>query len=75
MKKIKVNPKYLHPINAVILGIMIAISLCVFCSCNSRNGDDSPTPVKKIAYIDFHFDCMIDKQTYLLHGELFAEGR
>lgn len=57
MKKIKLNPKYLHPINVVILGIMIAISLCVFCSCNR---DNSQSPVKKIAYINFHFDCMID---------------
>lgn len=60
MKKLNVNPKYLHPINAVILGIMIAISLLVFSSCNSGNGDNSRPPVKKIAYIDFHFDCMID---------------
>lgn len=60
MNKIKLNPKYLRPINAVILGIMIAISLLVFCSCNSGNGNYSHSPVKKIAYIDFHFDCMID---------------
>lgn len=60
MKKLNVNPKYLHPINAVILGIMIAISLFVVCSCNSGNEDDSRSPVKKIAYIDFHFNCMID---------------
>ena len=60
MKKFNLNPKYLHPINAVILGIMIAISLLVFCSCNSRNEDNSKPPVKKIGYIPFHFDCMQD---------------
>lgn len=60
MKKIKPNPKYLHPINVVILGIMIAISLSVFCSCNSGNRDNSPTPIKRIACIPFHFDCMED---------------
>lgn len=60
MNKIKLNPKYLHPINAVISGIMIAISLLVFYSCNSGNGDNSKPPVKKIGYIDFHFDCIQD---------------
>lgn len=60
MNKIKPNPKYLHPINAVILGVMIAISLYVFCSCNSRNEDNFHSPIKKVAYIDFHFDCMIN---------------
>jgi len=60
MKKLKLNPKYLHPINAVILGIMIAISLCIFCSCNNSNVNDSNPPVKKIGYIDFHFDCIQD---------------
>lgn len=60
MKKLKLNPKYLHSINAVILGIMIAISLYVFCSCNNGNGDNPKPPVKKIGYIDFHFDCIQD---------------
>ena len=60
MNKLKLNPKVWHPINAVLLGIMIAISLSVFCSCNSGNGDNPPSPVKKIAYINFHFDCMIN---------------
>lgn len=60
MKKLKLNPEYLHPINAAILGIMIAILLLVFYSCNSRTEDNSRSPIKKIAYINFHFDCMID---------------
>lgn len=60
MNKSKPNPKYLHLINAVILGVMIAISLSVFCSCNSRNGDNSHPPIKRIAYIPFRFDCMQD---------------
>lgn len=60
MNKIKPNPKYLHPINAVISGIMIAISLLVLSSCDSGNVDNSKPPVKKIGYIDFHFDCIQD---------------
>lgn len=60
MKKLKPNLKYLHPINAVIISAMLAIVLLVMCSCNSRNTDNSHRPVKKIAYIDFHFDCMIN---------------
>ena len=59
MKKLNVNLKWLHPINVVILSVMLAIVLLV-CSCNSGNGDNSCPPVKKIAYINFHFDCMID---------------
>ena len=60
MKKLKPNLKWLHPINVVIISAMLAIVLLVMCSCNSRNEDNSNSPVKKIAYIDFHFDCMIN---------------
>lgn len=60
MNKIKPNPKYLHPINAVMIGIMLAIALLVFCSCTNENVDNSNPPVKKIGYIDFHFNCIQD---------------
>lgn len=59
MKKLKPNFKQLHLINVVVLNVMLVIVLLI-CSCNSRNRDNSHPPIKKIAYIDFHFDCMID---------------
>lgn len=62
MKKLKPNLKWLHPINVVIISVMLAIVLLIVPSaCNNKtNEKDCPTPVKKIGYIPFHFDCMID---------------
>ena len=60
MKKLKPNLKWLHPINVVILSAMLAIVLLVIPPFISGNKDNSPTPIKKIACIPFHFDCMQD---------------
>ena len=62
MKKIKLNLAWLHPINVIIASVMLAIVLLIVHSaCNNKtNEKDCSTPVKKIAYINFHFDCMID---------------
>ena len=56
MKKLKPNPKQLRLINAIILGIMIAISLFVIVGFSNNK----TSPVERIREIDFHFDCMKD---------------
>jgi hypothetical protein len=56
MNKIKPNPKYLRPINAVILGIMIAISLFVIVGFFNNK----TSPVERVRELTFHFDYMKD---------------
>jgi hypothetical protein len=58
MNKIKPNPKYLHPINAVILGIMIAISLLVIISFYNKDENDYHPPI--IRELEFQFNNVRD---------------
>ena len=58
MKKIKLNLKWLHPINVVIVSVMIAISLLVIVSfCNKDENDYHPPVIRELP---FQFNNVID---------------